>query len=120
MLAFWSVEQDKAIPCTKFYNHLAERGKDAGLVSIVFCDGGSKEDAVRAYLTDNPMPTAHVALDDGNTTLGAYAISGMPFVLLIDREGKVVYQGTPGFEKGQSWSGGPTFMDDAFKKLVGR
>ncbi len=120
LLAFWSVEQDRAIPCTKFYNHLAEMGKEAGLVTIVFCDGGSKEDAVLAHLKDNPMPGAHVALDDANLTLEAYAIAGMPFVLLIDREGKVVYQGTPGFEKGASWNGGPTFMDDAFRNLIGK
>lgn len=118
ILAFWSVEQDRAIPSVKFYNHLAEQGKAAGLVTIVFCDGGSKEDAVKAYLAEHPMPDAHVALDDANLTLEAYAISGLPYVLLIDREGKVLYQGTPGFEKSAGWNGGPTFLDDAFKKLI--
>jgi tetratricopeptide (TPR) repeat protein len=118
LLAFWSVEQDRAIPSTKFYNHLAEQGKAAGLVTIVFCDGGSKEDTVKEYLGTNPLPGAHVALDDGHATLRAYAITGMPFLLLIDRDGKVVYQGTPGFEKEHGWQGGPTFVDDAFKKLL--
>jgi len=119
LLAFWSVEQDSVIPCTRFYNHLAELGRPHELVTIVFCDGGSKEDVVRAYLAEHPMPDAHVAIDDVNETFTAYAVHGMPFLLLIDRSGKVTFQGTPGFEKGGSWDGGPTFVDDAFKALLG-
>lgn len=120
LLAFWSVEQDRVIPCTRFYNHLAELGKEHGLVTIVFCDGGSQEETVQSYLAEHPMPGAHIAIDDVNDTFAAYAISGMPYVLLIDRAGKVVFQGTPGFEKGGSgWDGGATFMDDAFRSLLG-
>lgn len=119
LLAFWSVAQDRAIPCTRFYDHLAQLGKEHGLVVVVVCDGGSKADEVMTYLAEHPMPDAHVAIDAINATFTAYAVTGMPLVLLIDRSGKVTFQGSPGLEKGSSWDGGPTYLDDAFKALLG-
>ncbi|MEZ5963585.1 MAG: hypothetical protein R3F56_07040 [Planctomycetota bacterium] len=118
LLAFWSIDQDRAIPCTRFYSHLAELGRAKGLVTIVMCEGASKEDEVRAYLAEHPLTDAHVAIDAINATVSAYSVSGMPLVFLIDRDGKVTYQGSPGLAKGKAWDGEPTYLDEAFAALL--
>ncbi len=120
LLAFWSPGQDKVIPCTRYYAHLAAAGEAQGLALVVMCDGGSQEADVAAYLAEHQMPGAHVGIDEGNVTFGAYQVKGMPLVFLIGRDGVVTFQGTPGLSKGTGWdpSKGPTYLDDPFKLLL--
>ncbi|MEZ5966089.1 MAG: hypothetical protein R3F56_19795 [Planctomycetota bacterium] len=118
VLAFWSVEQDRAIPCTRLFDSLVERGKDKNVALVVFCDGGSDEAKVKGYLASHPMPTAHVGVDDGNLTLGAYAVKGLPLILLLGPDGRVVYQGSANLELSNGWNGGPTQLDDPLAELL--
>lgn len=120
LLAFWSVEQDRVIPCTRLFNDIVARGKDKGLALVVFCDGGSTKEGVRSYLESRPMPTAHIAADDGNLTLGAFGVRGLPFLVLLDAEGKIVFQGSADLERTNGWSGGSTPLDGPLRELLGK
>lgn len=124
MLLFWSPKQDAMIASTAYFNHLAEKGREAGLQTIVICDGGTRPDALGAWLQDHPMPEVRIAIDDSGSTYGAYFIKagyfGIPRILLLDAEGKVVFEGDPGLRAGSAWTpaDGPTYVDDAFARLI--
>lgn len=120
LLAFWSVEQDRAIPCTRLFNDIVARGKDKGLGLVVFCDGGSTKEGVLDYLESRPMPTAHIAADDGNLTLGAFGVRGLPFLVLLDAEGKIVFQGSADLERTNGWTSGSTPLDAPLRELLAR
>jgi hypothetical protein len=134
LLGFWTPAQDRIIPCTAYYNHLIEQGSAAGLETILVCDRGTTPGDLTAYLREHPMPKARVAIDqrraDGGAGMGAtyeaYWVKpghfGLPRILLIDGDGKVVFEGDPGLRAGKAWSpaDGPTYVDAAFTKLLGQ
>jgi thiol-disulfide isomerase/thioredoxin len=51
--------------------------------------GGGREDAVREFLLENQL-TFPVVLDDGRAA-SAFAIANLPTMLVIDRDGRVVW-----------------------------
>lgn len=118
VLAFWSAEQDRAIPCTRLFNSLVERGKDKNLALVVFCDGGSDEEKVKSYLVSHPMPAAHIGVDDGNLTLGSYGIKGLPLILLLAPDGRAVFQGSANLELTNGWNGSLTPLEDPLRALL--
>ncbi len=120
VLAFWSVEQNRVIPCTRLFADLVERGKDKNLALVIFCDGGSTKDGVLEHLASRPLPTAHIAADDGNLTLGSFGVRGLPTILLLDAEGRVVFMGSADLERTNGWSGGSTPLDGPLKELLGK
>ena len=120
LLAFWSVEQDRVIPCVRLFNDIVARGKDKGLGLVVFCDGGSTKEGVLGYLESRPMPTAHIAADDGNLTLGAFGVRGLPFLVLLDAEGKIVFQGSADLERTNGWTSGSTPLDAPLRELLAK
>jgi peroxiredoxin len=125
LLAFWSPRQDALIPCTEFFNHLAERGQAAGLQVLVVCSSGTTPESLAEYLQQHPMPKARIALDAGNKIYDAYYVKaghhGLPRVLLLDAEGKVTFEGDPGLKSGVGWrpGDGETYVEAAFRKLIG-
>ncbi|MCC6672699.1 MAG: TlpA family protein disulfide reductase [Planctomycetes bacterium] len=125
MLVFWTPAQDRAIPTQAWLAHVAEAYRQHGLVMIVVCDGGTRESEVRAYLAEKPLPGAIVALDEINATYDAYFLRpgffGLPRVLLVDRDGKVTFEGDPGFRAGIGWrpEDGPTYVDESLRRLLG-
>ncbi|HLQ37102.1 MAG TPA: hypothetical protein VK348_04845 [Planctomycetota bacterium] len=125
LLAFWSPVQDQAIPCTDYLQHLQRRGASAGLEVVVLCDPGTRPDALSAYLAEHPLAGVHLAIDEDGGTLAAYFVKvgffGMPRVLLLDKAGRVVFEGDPGLKVGRGWKAadGPTFVDAALDKLLG-
>lgn len=125
MLVFWSPAADQAIPCARYVKHLAREGAAAGLVTLVLCDGGTEPAALGAYLEQHPMPDARVAIDATGRVYEAYYVKpgffGLPRFLLLDRRGRVVFEGDPGLKLGRGWrpGDGPTYVDDAFQKLLG-
>lgn len=125
LLAFWSPRADAVIPCTQFIEHLAERGTAAGLETIVLCSSGTTAEALDAYLQEHPMAKARIGIDANGTIFDAYFVKagfhGLPRVLLIDGEGKVTFEGDPGLTSGRGWQPGdePTFVEAAFRKLIG-
>ena len=125
LLMFWSPAQDAVIPCTSWLRHTLERSGKAGLAVVVVCDAGTTEEALRTYLAAHALPGAVVAIDASGDTYGAYFVKagffGIPRALLLDRDGKVVFEGDPGLRSGAEWKpeDGPTFVDDALTKLLG-
>lgn len=123
VLAFWTPAQDEVIPTAEFLADLSLRGHGLGLTMIVLCDGGTEEEKLAAYLTDHSIPGAHIGIDTYNETYPAYFITaehhGIPRVLLLDSDGKVVFEGDPGLTAGVGWKPGTqTYVDAAFEKLL--
>ena len=125
VLAFWSPAQDKIIPTTAYLQHLAEAGRKAQLAVVVLADPGTAPAALQEYLGQQPMPSVRIAIDESGETFGAYCVKeggfGMPRLLLIDKDGKVVFEGDPGLKAGVGWraADGPTFVDAALEQLLG-
>jgi cytochrome c biogenesis protein CcmG, thiol:disulfide interchange protein DsbE len=72
----------------KVWREYQPRGVD--LYSVDTDDpGGGREDAVREFLLQNQL-TFPVVLDDG-TASSAFAIANLPTMLVIDRDGHVVW-----------------------------
>ncbi|MCC6783377.1 MAG: hypothetical protein IT457_11095 [Planctomycetes bacterium] len=123
MLVFWSPVAERIIPTAKYLAHLLERGRAAGLETIVVCDGGTEDQALRDALAAEPLTGARIARDKG-TTFDQYSIKvggfGMPRFLLLRRSGRVAFEGDPGFTSGVGWrpADGPTFVDQPFDVLL--
>lgn len=125
MLVFWSPAQDRVIPCTSWLRYVLERSKAKGLAVLVVTDPGAREAELKEYLAAHPLPGAVVAIDASGATYGEFFVKpgffGIPRVLLVDREGKVVFEGDPGLRSGPEWKveDGPTYVDAALAKLLG-
>lgn len=123
MLVFWSPIAERLIPTAKYVAHLIARGRDAGLETIVVCDGGTENQALDQALAAEPMAGARIARDK-TATFDQYFIKvggfGMPRFLLIRRSGRVAFEGDPGFTRGVGWraADGPTFVDQPFDAFL--
>ncbi|MBI5850281.1 MAG: hypothetical protein HZB39_04475 [Planctomycetes bacterium] len=123
MLVFWSPIAERLIPTAKYVAHLIERGREAGLETIVVCDGGTEGQALETALAAEPMTGARIARDK-TATFDQYFIKiggfGMPRFLLIRRSGRVAFEGDPGFTRGIGWrkADGPTFVDQPFDAFL--
>jgi hypothetical protein len=124
MLVFWTPAQDRVIPCTSYLRHVLERGAKKGLAVVVVADPGTRLDDLQRHLAANPLPLATVAIDASGATYNAFFVKagffGLPRFLLLDREGKVTFEGDPGLRSGQEWqpADGPTFVDAALDRLL--
>jgi len=126
MLVFWGVAQDKIIPTTGWLRHTIQHAGARGLRAIIVCDPSTDTSTLQAYLRGHPLTGATIALDSSGDTYGRFYVKagffGMPRILLLDAKGKVTFEGDPGFGRGAEWtpSDGPTFVDDALDKLIGK
>ena len=126
VLAFWNPSQDKLIPTTAYYQHLAERYAPLGVRVLAVCNNQDTPEGVRAYLRDHPMPAVAVAYEAGNRSYENYNLKiggfGLPRVLLLDVDGTVAWEGDPGLHIGTGWdpAAGATFVDGALEDLVER
>ena len=59
-------------------------------VQFVGVDSGEPETAVRSFLAENPVPYP-VLLDPEDDLSDRLGIIGLPTLMILDREGKVVY-----------------------------
>ncbi|MEO0481406.1 MAG: hypothetical protein AAF196_18200 [Planctomycetota bacterium] len=123
LLVFWSPAAEAVIPCADYIGHLAERGREAGLQTIVICDGGTSSRDLEAVLADHPMTGARIARDRKSTYADYFikpGFHGMPRFLLLDRAGRVQFEGDPGLRAGEGWKPGDpkTYVDDAFDRVV--
>jgi tetratricopeptide (TPR) repeat protein len=126
MLVFWTPKQDRVIPCTSWLRHTIERTKTKGLTTIVVCDAGTSASELQSYLGEHALPEARIATDPSGATYDAFFLKagffGMPRVLLLDGKGVVTFEGDPGLRRGEEWSpaDGPTYVDGALDKLLGK
>ncbi len=126
VLVFWSIHQNDTIPIHAWLNELAERFSDIDLqvVSVAGPDDAPKLDE---YLLANPFPGS-IAHDTRKgkgygENFERFLIPqfNLPRVLLIDIDGKVVWEGDPGMEFGKKWApGDPSYLDDPLQTLIAK
>ncbi len=126
LLVLWSRSQNDVIPIHAWLADLAARHAAAGLEVISVCENGDAE-AVRAYLAAHPLPGAvgHDRYEQGKTQYGstfdAFFIGKrfkLPRLLLLDLDGRVVWEGAPGFSVGEPWKQGEaSYLDTPLEEL---
>jgi tetratricopeptide (TPR) repeat protein len=126
MLMFWGPQQDKVIPCTSWLRHTLKRTSEKGLTMLLVCDPSTTKESLAAHLQDNPLDGAIIALDATGNTYRDFFLKpgffGMPRILLLDKDGKVTFEGDPGLRKGEAWkpADGLTYVDAALDKLLAK
>jgi hypothetical protein len=128
LVVLWSLEQNEIMPLHAWLTHLAGAYADVGLRIVSVCEQDDP-DAVRAYLAEHRFPGS-VAVDDFDPreggvgkTMDRYAASrkGYPWVLLLDIDQKVVWEGNPGFTAKQPWEPGLlSYVETPLAELVER
>jgi len=124
VLIFWTPAQDELIPTTAYYRHLAAAYHPLGVEFLALSESAFSADKIRDYLGAHPMPGVRVARDSGTSTYRAYNVTKegwhLPRILLIDVDGKVVWEGDPGFRIGTGWPGGEndSYLDGPLRNLV--
>jgi hypothetical protein len=126
LLVLWSIQQNQLVPIDAWLRDLAATRSNIGL-EIVAIASANDVDALAGYLADHPMPGA-VGIDARETpglgdTFGLYSIAryNLPRLLLIDVDGKVAWEGDPGFSRGGAYeAGSETFLDGPLAELAGK
>ena len=120
MLVLWSMAQNDAMPLQRWLAHVAKTYEETGL-EIVSVSEDADPGAVKAYLADHPFPGS-VAVDEfiaskggSGTTMDQFqaGLRGYPYVLLLDIDQRVVWEGNPGFHRGVPWKPGTVVHVDA-------
>jgi tetratricopeptide (TPR) repeat protein len=128
LLVLWSMKQDRLLPLEGWLADVARRYRDVGL-QFVSVSEEARPETVTAFLKEHPFPGS-VAVDafdpkKGGTgeTMDLYAAGrqGYPWMLLLDIDQKVVWEGNPGFLRSQPWKPGvATHVDAPLADLVAR
>jgi hypothetical protein len=124
LLVLWSIEQNELIPLHDWLRDLDARYGKLGLriVSIASPNDDGKLDA---YLKSHPFPGSVGVDRREGTGLGLtqkrFFIErfNLPRLLLLDIDGKVAWEGDPGFKIGDVWAtGGESYLDAPLAELV--
>lgn len=125
LLVLWSIAQNDLIPLEKWLNSVHERYHPLGLEIVSVCSANDAE-TIDAYLDAHPFPGSlavdareGVGLGDSHTMFFV-AKFNLPRLLLLDIDGKVVWEGDPGFKMGEPWAGGESYLDTPLAELVAR
>jgi hypothetical protein len=124
LLVLWSINQNEMIPMHEWLRGLKEEHEDVGLriVSIASAVDGDEFDG---YLATHIFPDA-VGLDDREgfgigKSFEAFAIDryNLPRMLLLDIDGRVVWEGDPGFVIGEGGlAGAESYLDAPLAELI--
>jgi hypothetical protein len=123
----WSVEQNDAVPIDGYLRQLASTYADSGL-RLVNLLAFWNEDVADSYLATHPFPGS-VGLDTPTQAEKNFGITferfdivrfQLPRFLLLDIDGKVAWEGDPGFAKGQGWNGEESLLDVPLRELVAK
>ena len=124
LLVLWSIQQNDLIPIDAWLRDLAREYEDAGLRIVSVCSPNDEE-AIDAYLAEHPFPGA-VAVDfresagigDSNKMFFTNRYN-LPRLLLIDVDGKVNWEGDPGFTKAEPYrTGTESFLETPLDTLI--
>lgn len=124
VLSLWSKDQNDVMPIHEWLTSLESNYRDLG-VQFVSIASANDADSVAAYLQSHPFP-GFVGLDrrEGfgyGETFDKYSIEqfNLPRILLLDVDGRVAWEGDPGFKLGQGWdrrSG--SYLDAPLQDLI--
>ncbi len=120
LLVLWSRRQNDLIPLHEWLADLVKRHAPAGL-DVISVAENEAADTVRAYLATHPFPGS-VGLDRfekgksaAGDTFDAFFV-GKPFQLprlvLLDVDGRVLWEGAPGFALNEPWKPGEESLID--------
>jgi tetratricopeptide (TPR) repeat protein len=126
LFVLWSIDQNKLVPIDKWLVSLESQWRDVGLRIVSVCSPND-EPALAAYLAANPFPGA-VGVDlrpDGAVGIGVtfekYFVRrfNLPRLLLVDVDGRVAWEGDPGFAIGETYTEPyDTYLDAPLTELV--
>jgi len=85
--ATWCVPCHETAPIVKKAN---DRWKDKGL-AVLAIDRGENKDVVASYLAKHPA-AGTVLLDEKNVVAGSFDTEGLPTLVIISKDGKIVYK----------------------------
>jgi hypothetical protein len=128
LLVLWSMKQNAIMPIHGWLQHLAKKHAASGLEIISVCEDADPKD-LASHLKSFPFPGS-VALDTFVASTGgagetmnqfAAGVRGYPWVLLLDIDQKVVWEGNPGFHPQFPWKPGEVVhVDGPLDDLVKR
>lgn len=124
LIVLWSIAQNELIPLHTWLAAIEQKYKSLGL-EIVTITSPNDAETIDAYLETHVFPGS-VGVDDRvNAGLGVtndlYAIPkfNLPRLLLLDIDGKVAWEGDPGFKINVPWTvGEDSFLDVPLAELV--
>ncbi len=108
LFVLWSIDQNELVPIDAWLRYLAETYANVGLRMVSVCSPNDDK-RLAEYLAAHPLPGA-VGVDlrvDGSVGIGQtferafIRRFNLPRVLLIDVDGRVVWEGDPGFAIGE-------------------
>ena len=124
LLVLWSIEQNELIPLHEWLRDLDARYGKVGL-RIVSIASPNDDGKLEAYLREHAFPGSVGVDRREGTGLGLtqkrFFIErfNLPRLLLLDIDGKVVWEGDPGFKIGDRWSAGvESYLDAPLAELV--
>ena len=124
LIALWSIQQNDLMPIDGWLRQLDKTYGPQGL-EIVSIMAATDDEGADAYLKSHQVP-GFVCVDRfGETGIGEtfvdFAIErfNLPRLLLLDLDGKVVWEGDPGFSIGAGYSPGQaSYLDSPLKELI--
>jgi hypothetical protein len=124
LLVLFSIEQNDLLPIDEWLTDLARQSADYGLKFVAIASPND-DAAIESYLAAHPMPGA-IAVDRRETvgigdSFELYDIRrfNLPRLILIDVNGRVNWEGDPGFEIGSFYDPSmASFLDDPLESLV--
>lgn len=118
LLVFWSTAQNAKIPVDAWLRALAVKVEPIGLRILAIASQESARE-VEAYVKEHPFPgsvgvdaTRRHPIGDTFRAFGADQF-GLPRLVLLDLDHRVVWEGDPGFRLGKPWAPG----DESYVEL---
>ena len=123
VFVLWSIAQNELIPLQAWLSSIEQKYKALGL-EIVTVTSPNDAETIDAYLATHAFPGS-VAVDERTgtglgTTNDLFSIArfNLPRILLLDIDGKVAWEGDPGFKINVPWAGEDSFLDTPLAELV--
>jgi len=126
LLVLWSIQQNEIVPIDSWLCDLELRHEEVGL-QIVAVTSPNDDQAIEAYLAEHPFP-GPVAVDrreglgigDTNELYSTLKFN-LPRLVLLDLDGKVAWEGDPGFAAAEPWKrGDASYLDTPLAELIER
>ncbi|MBL8842160.1 MAG: hypothetical protein JNL90_11610 [Planctomycetes bacterium] len=127
LLLFFSIQQNERLPLHGWLQEFAARWQDVGLK--VICIASPDDTALLEYVASHPFvgslghDTRVRGRQSYGTTFEQYFIPrfNLPRALLFDIDGRVAWEGDPGYSFNEPWTAGaPSFLDTPMEELVAK